>query len=482
MWFKRRKRSRVQTTPEKRDPIAQDIRVKGITRPLRQQQTEQHITASVRHDRLERIISAFVNTRTWDAAHEVLVRESALLLTNDAVVALSELIRQVKNDPSFGTQRVVELLVLHRTLLERAIEIGLDPAWQEFRAKYVQDAEEPRTDDVPLTEHITDHESEIRATLNTLKAFLNTDRWSETREMLLHERERLTSDLADRVLGELIEAARADSAPQARDSQHYLELHRTLLRETREMGVEAAWEHFDRLRRDFEAEIAQRRQESAASERYTPEVTRVLRDFLSTSSWSETRAILEREFALLTSPEADHLLGDLITAAHNDADPRATQGEHYLQLHRQLLQRARETGIERAWAEFVKWLEGSAPDATNRPLPDSPEATPQSIPLGPLPPIAPDEEVDQAKTIAVVGQFLEANSWEEAKAILEKYQDVLLTNAAAALIRARAEVLRRTGESRNAYGVRLLELQARLLTRAREVGIAQAWAEFEAAR
>jgi len=74
-----------------------------------------------------------------------------------------------------------------------------------------------------------------------------------------------------------------------------------------------------------------------------------LRAFLNTRSWEETRAVLEREQALLLGEAASQFLAALIERARQDNDEdQAT----YLELHQMMLVRACEVGVDAAWAEF----------------------------------------------------------------------------------------------------------------------------------
>ena len=75
----------------------------------------------------------------------------------------------------------------------------------------------------------------------------------------------------------------------------------------------------------------------------------VLWSFLDARSWEEKRGVLEREQALLLSEPASQVLALLIGRAwRNDEEDDARS----LEAHQKLLARAREVGIEAAWAKF----------------------------------------------------------------------------------------------------------------------------------
>ncbi len=96
------------------------------------------------------------------------------------------------------------------------------------------------------------------------------------------------------------------------------------------------------------------------------ECGRALRAFLNNGSWEETRAVLERERALLLTRLADQLLSAAMDYASQSADPQVQSRAAYLELHRTLLRRSRTLGISAAWEEFEAYRRaateaGSAP-------------------------------------------------------------------------------------------------------------------------
>jgi hypothetical protein len=75
----------------------------------------------------------------------------------------------------------------------------------------------------------------------------------------------------------------------------------------------------------------------------------VLWAFLDAGSWEEKRGVLQREQTLLLSESVSQVLSLMIGRAwRNDEQEDA----RYLEAHQKLLVRAREVGIEAAWAEF----------------------------------------------------------------------------------------------------------------------------------
>ena len=78
-------------------------------------------------------------------------------------------------------------------------------------------------------------------------------------------------------------------------------------------------------------------------------VSYALQALLSTKSWDETRAVLDREQPLLLTQTAQLSLLALIAKAREETNAEAAD---YFERHLRLLRRAREVGIATAWAEF----------------------------------------------------------------------------------------------------------------------------------
>lgn len=461
-------RKRDKNPPKKKyDVLADEVRVKGATRPshLRPEGTS---AADVQRAHLERVLQAFLSATNWEATHVILEREQATLLGDDAQVVLRDFVTQARQQDRTDAQQMANYIEAHRLLLERARAIGVDAAWQEFRERNLDNAEVP--DDDP-------NDPEAQAIVNALKQLLGTESWSDTYSILVNERERLTSQTADQFLSALIQVARQDPSGQATEGVRYLELHRTLLRETRTLGLEAAWQNFDRTRRQLEAELARQPAAPNRDDLELATVARALKALLSTENWSETRAILERDQRWLLTDACDRLLSELLEAAQRDDDPRALRGAVYLGLHRRLLRRSREVGIDTAWHEFelalAEAMSGRSPTERDAVAPtlfdEEPEAP--SVPEAAEPPSAED-------VASAVAAFLSAANWGYALDILYARQHALLSKEAVALVHAQAEALRQRGMGRDIFAAQLLDQQAQVLQRAREVGIDRAWREF----
>lgn len=469
MWFFHfHKRRNKQAPDQKYDVMADVVRPKGATRPSHQR-ADVPGADGLRRMRVDRALQAFLSAENWDATHDALKQEQQLLLTDEAITVLREFIQQVRTQDHPNAQGMAAYLDAHRLLLERARAIGVEPAWREFRALRLEGLD--AANDMPT------YDAETQAIIDALKRLLATENWNDTYAILVSERERLSNEIADQFLSALIQVAEQDDTPHAQEGLRYLELHRTLLRELRTLGLEAAWANFDRTRRQFETEMIQDRPPPDPDSEIAT-VARALRNLLSTDNWTDVRQILERDQSLLLTDTSDRLLDELLVSARRDDDPRALRGVVYLGLQRRLLRRARVVGIDQAWQEF----EAALAEATGR----------ADLPTTPLPPLdrvpAPDESaiiprdarpVDVAEAVEA---FLGAGSWERAHEILRARRRALLTDAAIAILHDKADALLQRGTGRDLYAAHLLDLQATLLRRARTVGIEQAWQEFEAER
>jgi hypothetical protein len=455
---------------EKKDDIqAQEVRPKGVTRPSHQR-ADIPTAEMLRRARIERALQAFLSANNWEETHEILISQRDILLTDEATTVLRDFVQQMRQQDQPNLQNMADYIDAHRILLERARVIGIEAAWREFSVLRLSgDAE---------ADGATETDDETQATISALKRLLGAESWGETYEILAEERERLVSEIADQFLSALIQVARQDTNPQAREGLRYLELHRTLLRELRMLGLKTAWDNFEQARRELDADALRRR--AAGPPREVAAVARALRRLLSTNNWAEARQILEREQALLLSDVSDRMLEDLLINARNDDNPLALKGVVYLGLHRRLLRRAREVGISQAWSEF----EAALAEANGRATEVLPN--PFAGGLNPLADAEPGtflgEDISLEDVAKAVNAFLGASSWDQARDILRAHAHELLSEAAISLIEERADLLYQRGAGRDVYAAHLLDMQAAMLRRAREIGIERAWDEFEADR
>lgn len=440
--FRRKRRDDPKPASAKSDYEAEDVRIKGATQPKHRAVRPDGTLAPL--PGVERAVQLLLGAGSPEESFAILQQSHEELLSDDAQRILRELVSQAAGHPE--GERMSAYLEAHRVLLEQARDIGVEAAWQQFMAA--------RQAPDPSGAEMMDPESQ--ATINALKQFLGTESWNDTYAILEREQDRLTSEAADQFLSTLIRMAQQDTHPRAAEGVRYLELHLTLLRETRTLGLDQAWERFTVTRQDMPstpiATGAQFDADPAAA-------AAALKSLLTTDSWPDTRAILEQQAEVLLSDTCAQMLGDLVDAARRDPDPRAARSAVYLELHQQLLENARVVGIAEAWHDFESAL-AKVNEQQRQRGGEYPETSPQSI-------------------AAAVNAFLGAAGWVQARFILFTRQRDLLNEDAAALIQAEAERLLARGTGRDLYAANLLRAQSRLLLRARDIGLEQAWEEFE---
>jgi N-acetylglucosamine kinase-like BadF-type ATPase len=158
-------------------------------------------------------------------------------------------------------------------------------------------------------------------------------------------------------------------------------------------------------------------------------LTQTLEEFIRARTWDESRRILEAHPELLTD-EADAMLGRLIDAAQAQGDEAAIR---IFERHRALLRRCREAGIEEAFAELRRGSE----------------------------------------FVQTLFAFIQAETWEESRRILEAHPE-LLTDEADAVLGQLIDTAQARGDE---AALRIFERHRALLRRCREVGIPRAFAE-----
>ncbi len=158
-----------------------------------------------------------------------------------------------------------------------------------------------------------------------------------------------------------------------------------------------------------------------------------LQSFIQAETWGKSRRILEQHPELLTD-EADALLEQLIQTARERNDENARQ---LFEQHRNLLRRCRQVGIEQAFQEQSqgkRW---------------------------------------QQRLLETLFAFIQAETWDESRRILEQHPE-LLTDEADALLE---QLIQAAKAQQDENAQQLFEQHRRLLRRCREVGIKQAFAE-----
>ncbi len=142
-------------------------------------------------------------------------------------------------------------------------------------------------------------------------------------------------------------------------------------------------------------------------------VESALQQFLRTSSWQETRQVLDRAAPLLLSEDAQTILRRYIQDVRASRMPEAVNIAMYLEAHRLLLERARAIGIGPAWDEFLAIR--PVPEKTDEQDPNATEA--------------------QA-TMDALRELLGTETWSQTHAVLIRLRERLLTESADQMLSA----------------------------------------------
>ncbi len=167
------------------------------------------------------------------------------------------------------------------------------------------------------------------ATLRAVQAFVMAETWGETHKVLEREQSLLLTELADQLLTILIIEAKNSDDPQHRAFGAILEQHRTLLRRSRQIGIDQAWSEF----------LQTLEQENAPLEQ-------MVLDWLNTRTYSDQRRFLEEHSELLDQ-RVDTILQGLIQQYADQ--PREQQ---FLRDSLDFIRASRTQGIAAGWLAF----------------------------------------------------------------------------------------------------------------------------------
>lgn len=254
-------------------------------------------------DRLAQALEQFVNSEDWDEARQV-VEENPDLLSDAASQLLSENINDYRS-----TERddVADYLEEHRAILERSRQIGIPGAFEEA-------------------------EVHARETLEARRRQMDALRPAQTTPLQAAAWQLLDADSPEKV-DQILSAH-----PELTRDQAALEYLDNLSQQAKDAKYDEALkylnEYHELLRTFYEL----------------PPLMRALQEFMSAPTWGESGEILKNNPELM-SAEAIGVLDDLVDEAHRQNDEPTA---HALGVYRQVLERSREAGPDKAIEEILE--------------------------------------------------------------------------------------------------------------------------------
>ncbi|NJP05883.1 MAG: hypothetical protein HC837_09805 [Chloroflexaceae bacterium] len=278
-------------------------------------------------------ILALISIDELIKSEPIIEEHRELLLTDEADQVFAELIQNYRY-----TEETVRKLTQARRLVQRCREVDMNTAFRELIERRLREemvnqferllAKEP--DKLAILQEKVQQAMQKDPDLQplmTIQAWIMEPSWEAKRRYLESHPELLT-DESDVRMSDLI-AKMGQNAPLPTDT-NFLQQHQTILRRSREVGIDAAFAELDATR-------SQREQVMAAIE-----------VFASGGDMEQRQRIVEEQQALLLTDEADAIFGEMLTKVPHDDESRAVVAEH-----RELLRRCREIGIAEAFAELV---------------------------------------------------------------------------------------------------------------------------------
>jgi hypothetical protein len=254
-------------------------------------------------DKMAAALEQFVNSEDWDEARRI-VEDNEELLTDQAQALLAENIADYR---STGRDDVADYLDEHRQILSRSRQIGISQAFEEA--------------EVQAQERLRARRQQMDALRPAQPTALQQAVW----QLLGAD----SPDEVDRTLSEHPELTRDQAALEYLDD---------LLQQARQAGSEEAGkylhEYHELLRTFYEL----------------PPLMRSLQEFMSVPTWNESRDVLKSHPELM-SAEAIQTMDNLIDEARRQNDEPTA---HALEAYKQVLERGREVGPDRAVAEVLQ--------------------------------------------------------------------------------------------------------------------------------
>ena len=255
-------------------------------------------------EQMMQALSAFVNADNWLESKRIVQQAQALLLTDEAEMALLALMAQHADD-----DQMVDMLVEHSVLLKACRDHGIETA---FAVKMRPTAQ--------------------TGVMKQIEALLECDSSRAVLE-LAAEQPILLTDEVEQMLQESINNSRAQGTPQGEAMAEHVEARLASLRQVRQMMAKSEMTAQEILQG---ARMMDKMPDKQAM------LVEPLQAFVTSDHWLAAREVVEEHPELL-SAEADALLAQWVAEAEAQGDAEAVQ---HFQLFRERLARARQEGLD----------------------------------------------------------------------------------------------------------------------------------------
>ena len=362
-------------------------------------------------------IEDIINVSNTVEFYIILLKRQKSLTNNLALGLLLKMEAEAKKTKSKDFQTMLRLRI---ELLEEIIQSGFDVAYDNYYNK--------------LEEHST-YTLEYIGEL--VRKFMFSESWEEARLVLNEHIKPFTSTVCEEYMRESVKNCYENGDPE---SAHDNELYSRLFEETAKLGIDAAWQHF------------------ITTPNLPPPPLRIqilLEEFINTPLGEKRRKCLEENKMALLSSSAVGIVRKLLSGCPDELSIQI-QFTYLLKLQ----QEAHIEGFDRAWASYMK---AHTPSAIG--LADIIAASFKNNDLGIE--ITDDfvtglrsafEQNKELDSQLAIGAYLLAETWDDAKQILEQRQDVLLSDEGISGLTKHAEAAKIKGDH-----IELLRIQSLLL-------------------
>lgn len=161
-------------------------------------------------------IKAFISAEDWDTTRQVLIQNQDLLFSDEADELMEALLGEFVDQPQPTT-----LVRVHRDLLRRCREIGIEAAFAELQAIMQVQEQAPEVAEVYV---------------NAVQALISAPSLQDKQRIITEQQALLFTDIADKIFEALLKQF------AGQEQQLYVvRLHRDLVQQCRANGIKATF-------------------------------------------------------------------------------------------------------------------------------------------------------------------------------------------------------------------------------------------------